>query len=91
MTPFTIQAPYRLEMASDPAGRTLLQSYIQEAYQREFAATIPHFLPILIGLRRADGSLAGACGLALAAHSPLYLERYLDAPVETLIAKRLAT
>ncbi|ENY73522.1 thermostable hemolysin [Aeromonas diversa] len=83
-----IQAPYRLVIASnsDEVGR--FQHYIQAAYRREFGATIPHFLPILLGLYRADGTLAGACGLSLAT-TPLYLERYLDAPIETVIAEHL--
>lgn len=85
-----IVPPYRLVLASSTAEQFALQDYIQRAYQREFNAEIPHFLPLLVGLERADGSLAGACGLTLAADAPLYLENYLDLPVELSISERLA-
>lgn len=86
--PSEIQAPYRLVIADTPDEIGRLQGYIQTAYAREFDATIPHFLPTLIALYRADDPLVGACGLSLAT-APLYLERYLDAPIEAVIAERL--
>ena len=70
-----------------------LQTYIQAAYTLEFNARIPHFLPCLLGLYRADGVLVGACGLNQACHGeheqPLYLEQYLEQPVEAAIETRL--
>lgn len=81
-----IQAPYRLMLAEQPQQRAELQAYIQHAYQREFNATIPHFLSCLVGLYRADGLLVGACGLQLARDEPLYLEQYLEQPIEDAIA-----
>ena len=58
-----IQAPYRLILAESPQQVMALQAYIQAAYTLEFNARIPHFLPCLLGLYRADGVLVGACGL----------------------------
>ncbi|MFZ1873961.1 MAG: thermostable hemolysin [Chania sp.] len=81
-----IQAPYQLLFSQDNVHKALLQSYIQNEYGREFNATIPHFLPYLLGMYRADGVLVGACGLGRADLGPLYLERYLDAPIEEVIA-----
>jgi ABC-type lipopolysaccharide export system ATPase subunit len=47
----------------------------------------------LLGLYRADGVLVGACGLNQACHGeheqPLYLEQYLEQPVEAAIETRL--
>ncbi len=60
-----IQAPYRLVLADTPQQVMALQAYIQAAYSQEFNARIPHFLPCLLGLYRADGILVGACGLKL--------------------------
>ncbi|WP_337263089.1 MULTISPECIES: thermostable hemolysin [unclassified Serratia (in: enterobacteria)] len=81
-----IQAPYKLLFSRDNAHRALLQNYIQNEYRREFNATIPHFLPYLLGMYRADGKLVGACGLNRADLGPLYLEHYLAAPIEEVIA-----
>ncbi|VTR54948.1 Thermostable hemolysin [Serratia fonticola] len=40
---------------------------------------------------RADGVLVGACGLNRADNAPLYLERYLDAPIEEVVAAQTGT
>lgn len=88
-----MQAPYRLLLAKSPQQVMALQTYIQAAYTLEFNARIPHFLPCLLGLYRADGVLVGACGLNQACHGeheqPLYLEQYLEQPVEAAIETRL--
>lgn len=84
-----IQAPYRLILADSPQQVMALQTYIQAAYTLEFNARIPHFLPCLLGLYRADGVLVGACGLNLASAGALYLEQYLEHPVEAAIETRL--
>ena len=88
-----IQAPYRLILAESPQQVMALQTYIQAAYTLEFNARIPHFQPCLLGLYRADGVLVGACGLNQACHGeheqPLYLEQYLEQPVEAAIETRL--
>jgi len=82
-------APFQLVLAQQPEHRTTLQNYIQQEYQREFNAVIPHFLPYILGLYRADGVLIGACGLNPATAGALYLERYLDQPVEQVASSRL--
>ncbi|HIC8859090.1 thermostable hemolysin [Aeromonas hydrophila] len=84
-----IQAPYRLTLADTPQQVMALQGYIQAAYSQEFSARIPHFLPCLLGLYRADGLLVGACGLKLAGSERLYLEQYLEQPIEAAIETRL--
>lgn len=84
-----IQAPYRLILADTPELVMALQIYIQAAYSHEFDARIPHFLPCLLGLYRADGMLVGACGLKLASTEHLYLEQYLEQSIEAAIETRL--
>ncbi|QTL94702.1 thermostable hemolysin [Aeromonas jandaei] len=88
-----IQAPYRLILAESEQQVMALQAYIQDAYTLEFNARIPHFLPCLIGLYRADGTLVGACGLnrasSQAGEHSLYLEQYLEQPIEASIETRL--
>ncbi len=84
-----IRAPYHLQLAGTPQQETELRSFIQQAYQREFSAQIPHFLPILAGLYDADDVLIAACGLNLAGNGRLYLEHYLAQPVEHLLGQQL--
>lgn len=83
-----LHPPYQLRPAIDAYERRRLQDFIQAVYQRAFDARIPHFLPCLAGLYQADGELVAACGLQLAGQQPLYLEQYLDQPIETLLAER---
>ena len=84
-----IQAPYELRLAQTQQQVMALRRYIQAAYTHEFNARIPHFLPSLLGLYRADGALVGACGLNHASERPLYLEQYLAQPIEAAIETRL--
>ncbi|MDP5292886.1 thermostable hemolysin [Oceanimonas sp. CHS3-5] len=83
-----LNPPYQLRPAVDAQEQRRLQDFIQAAYQRAFDARIPHFLPLLAGLYRADGELVAACGLQLAGPRPLYLEQYLDQPIEGLLTEQ---
>ncbi|MGL5336564.1 MAG: thermostable hemolysin [Enterovibrio sp.] len=87
---FATVSPYKLILARSAQEISQLQAYIQSAYSKAFHATIPHFLPILAGLYRADGVLVGACGMNLASNGPLYLENYLDQPIEKAVAQKLS-
>lgn len=82
--------PYSLQIARSRQQQEPLKKFIQAAYTREFSASIPHFLPLLLGLYDEHDLLIGACGVNPAASGPLYLEHYLNAPVEEIISKRLA-
>lgn len=53
-------------------------------YARRYGAQVPGFAPMLVALREGDQVLAAA-GYRAAASGPLFLERYLQAPVESLI------
>ncbi len=70
------------------AGRPALEAFIQEGFQRKHGAAVRSFMPVLIGLYDAAGRVIGAAGYRNAAREPLYLEQYLDQPVEKLIAVR---
>lgn len=83
-----LHPPYQLRPAVTPDEQRRLQDFIQAAYRRAFDARIPHFLPLLAGLYRADGELVAACGLQLAGPGPLYLEQYLDQPIEQLLTQQ---
>ena len=44
-------------------------------------------MPDLFGLHDAEQQLSAVCGARLAVEQPLFLEQYLDAPVEQIIAR----
>lgn len=71
-------------LPGDPL-RPELEAFIGEVYRRRHGARVRAFMPVLVSLRDASGIVAAA-GYRCAGDSPLFLERYLDAPVESLLA-----
>ncbi len=69
--------------AGDP-DRAEVEQFIREVYARRYGASIQHFMPVLAYLRDSTGIVAAA-GYRHAHQSPLFLERYLHAPVDTLL------
>ncbi len=68
---------------NDPE-RAQVEAFIHAVYAQRYGAQVRHFTPVLVFLRDASGIVAAA-GYRQAHASPLFLERYLDAPVETLL------
>ncbi len=78
-----------LRLAATPKGdpqRGELESYVREAFARKHSADVQTFMPTLLSFRDASAALCGVVGLRPAADSSLYLERYLDTPVETALS-----
>jgi hypothetical protein len=63
-------------------GRTRVQDFVKDIYSEGYGAHITEFAPVLLALRDAQGALVAAVGYRCAAIEPLFLERYLDVPVE---------
>ncbi len=70
---------------SDP-GRAEVEAFIRRIYAERFGAVLTAFAPTLVGLCDAQHGLMAAAGYRSASGQPLFLERYLDAPVEQLLA-----
>lgn len=68
--------------------RRATESFIRARYAEAYGAEVPRFLPTLYALQDRDGQMLAAAGLGLAAGGPLYLEQYLDAPIERVLADR---
>ena len=64
--------------------RAEVEAFIGVVYRRHYDATVAQWAPTLVTLC-VDGRLAAAAGYRVA-QGPLYLEHYLDAPVERAIA-----
>lgn len=68
--------------------RQQTENFIRRIFARAYSANIQHFLPTLISLSDDEGKLAAAAGLQAAHHGNLYLEQYLDSPIETVLAEQ---
>ena len=78
-------------VAVDAARRAAVQDFIRDRFAVHYQANVRHFMPCLFGLEADDGSLHGAVGCRSAATQALFLEHYLDEPIEDLIAARVGT
>ncbi len=67
------------------AGRLAGGNFIADIFARHYGARLPGFMPELITLAR-DGYIQAAVGTR-SARDPLFLERYLDEPIETAIER----
>lgn len=64
--------------------RMEVEEFIRRGFERAYRARITQFMPALLSLRR-DAKLVAACGLRAAAEGRLFLETYLDLPVEEAV------
>jgi len=79
----------RLRLAEARHGdgeRPELEAFVRAAFARSHAAEVRSFMPSLVGFRDREQRLRGVLGLRPAASGPLYLEQYLDLPVEAAVA-----
>lgn len=79
---------FALHDAGDPA-RAEVEDFIARVFAERYGARVTHFAPWLVSLREGS-TLVAAAGYRRATQS-LFVERYLDAPVETLIARAVGT
>ncbi|MGB4583689.1 MAG: thermostable hemolysin [Rhodoferax sp.] len=81
------QARRRLELVplNDEAGQQAAEDFIRRRFSQAHRARVSHFMPRLFGLQSDDGSLYGAAGCRRADSGALFLERYLDVPIEQAI------
>ncbi|HQR50588.1 MAG TPA: thermostable hemolysin [Methylophilaceae bacterium] len=66
-----------------------IESFIRQCFAAAHGARINQFMPRLLSLRAKRGDLIAAFGLRSAADSRLFLETYLDRPIEAVLQARL--
>ena len=71
-------------------GRSEVEAFIRRIYAERYGAVLKVFAPRLVGLCDPIDGLVAAAGYRSASAEPLFLERYLHAPVETLLAAHAA-
>lgn len=67
-------------------GRAEVEAFIRAVYREHYGAEVRGFAPVLVSRHDEHGALVAAAGYRGATGGPLFLERYLAAPVETLLA-----
>jgi Thermostable hemolysin len=72
----------------DPA-RAEVEGFIRAVFKRAHDAEITNFMPRLVALRDNNGVLMAAFGWKKASEGPLFLEQYLDEPIESLMSNTL--
>ena len=78
----------QLALAGQGERRQALEHFIQQRFAVQHAARVRHFMPCLLGLHDARGDVQATVGLRSAQGQPLFLERYLDQPIEQRLATR---
>jgi hypothetical protein len=79
-------AQLTLHLAGDPA-REGLQQFIHQCFASVHQADVQHYLPELLALHDRHARLIAAAGMRPASDGVLFLERYLDVPVEAAISQ----
>lgn len=78
--------PERLQECG-ASTRPQLEDFIRHRFAEVYGAHLYSFMPRLFGMNGKDGALHAAFGLRSAVQGPLFLERYLDLPIENAIAE----
>ena len=81
-----VAAPPRFAVhaAAQPA-RARVEAFVREVYAAHYGAQVRQFMPVLVSLEDDAGLVVAAAGYRSAVQ-PLFLERYLDRPVEQVLA-----
>lgn len=80
---------YRLCLPDSP-DRGEVEAFTRKRFQDTYAATIKEFYPVILAMRCFD-NLSGTSGMRIAGQEALFLEHYLDRPVEHLLSEKLQT
>jgi hypothetical protein len=70
---------------SSDIQRASIEQFIASGFAKAYQADVHKFMPNLLGVSRA-GEWQAVLGLRCAAHTELFIEHYLPAPVEQLLA-----
>lgn len=68
-------------------GRDEAEAFIESVYARTFGSQIRNHYPTVVGVLGSDGAIQAAVGLRFADEEPLFLEQYLDEPVEVALTR----
>jgi len=70
---------------ADPLEHPTVEAFIRRGFEDAYGSQLAQLMPEIMVLRR-HSEIAAACGLRAAATDRLFLEVYLDGPVEAVLA-----
>ena len=70
-------------------ARAEIERFIAERFRNAYGAQVSHFCAHLLGARSATGAWQAAAGYTPAGNGALYLEHYLDRPIEAVLSNVL--
>jgi len=83
------ERPFGMHFSQPGANdRAEIEQFISNVFHQAYGAKIKRFKPCLMSLRDRDNKLVAACGFRSAALEPLFLETYLDRPIEAVLSER---
>ncbi len=68
------------------AERRRVEQFIEEKFAKQYQATITQHYPTFMSVRDENDTILAAVGFRFAANSDLFLEQYLDQPIEQALA-----
>lgn len=74
--------------AADTPRRAELEQFVHGVFAARHGAEVCSFMPTLLAMQNDVGRICSVAGFRCASEQRLFLERYLDAPVEHLIESR---
>ena len=67
--------------------RADVEAFIRAVYRERYGADVNQFAPVLVSLADEHGDVIAAAGYRAGDRGPLFLERYLAAPIETYLVE----
>jgi hypothetical protein len=67
-------------------GRAAAEQRVREVFLARYGAHVQQFAPVLVGLHDGEDRLLAVAGYRPADTGPLFLERYLSQPIQSLLA-----
>lgn len=75
--------------ASNGSDRPQLEHFIYSIFRDAYGAHVTHFMPHLLSLQDQDEQVLAVCGMRPAGSEKLFLEAYLEQPIETALSQRI--
>ena len=76
-------------VTKDASCRREVEAFIHAVFKVNYGANVTEFMPTLVALRDESGVLMAAFGMRSAAEEQLFLEQYIDTPIEHLLTESL--
>ncbi|WP_310439321.1 thermostable hemolysin [Stenotrophomonas sp. BIGb0135] len=85
---FPSHLPHSQVVGPQDPSRSEVEQFIARVYRERYGATLHAFLPQLLAFRDGKGNLVAAVGIRVGSDGPLFVEQYLDEPVQAILLHR---